>query len=185
MNENTPTGNKPLILARFTCEIDRGPYVGYTNGDTYTTAEAPVRTFETPLFDRETAEKILIDLSYNPHARRYNSDTDSFYVSGFGHDDVYTGKDYRVGKWQRGMWHEQTVHLYAIGGNDGGRYTWTKAPHLYAVESTKSPRLKSGYEVRMTTDDKGEALWYWNALNIGNGYKGRLRENGKIIARKV
>ena len=57
----------------------------------------------------------------------------------------------------------------------------------YQIEITKSPNPKSGYRTKYGNLNPRDAAFYWASLNIGNGYKARLRSNatGDIIARKA
>ena len=57
----------------------------------------------------------------------------------------------------------------------------------YTIEVTSSPRQKSGYKAKWAGLTYGQSRVYWNGLNIGNGYKARMREcpTGKIVARKA
>lgn len=45
----------------------------------------------------------------------------------------------------------------------------------YWVEVSKQPAAKSGYTRRLTTQSRNMAQMYYNMLNIGRGYKKRLR----------
>lgn len=73
---------------------------------------------------------------------------------------------------------------------------------VYTVEVTKSKHPKSGYKQRYSFDDsklyktimpgkygqnitaEEEARFYYACINIGNGYRCRLRKDGKTIKRK-
>ncbi len=51
---------------------------------------------------------------------------------------------------------------------------------MYTVELGRN---KSAYKVRWRFELRGQAILYYNGLNVWDGYKKRLRENGKTIAR--
>ena len=57
----------------------------------------------------------------------------------------------------------------------------------YTIEVTKTNKPKSGYKVRWSNLNTAQANIYWRGLNIGLGYKARLRADltGKIINRKA
>ena len=57
---------------------------------------------------------------------------------------------------------------------------------LYTIEVTKTNTPKSGYQTRWGNLASAQAAFYWRGLNIGNGYKARMRDmtTKKIIARK-
>ena len=59
--------------------------------------------------------------------------------------------------------------------------------HKYDIEVTKTNLPKSRYERKYGGLHSAQAAGYWRGLNIGNGYKARLRdrETNKIIARKI
>jgi hypothetical protein len=44
-------------------------------------------------------------------------------------------------------------------------------------------RYKSAYKTRWSFTNKVQAILYFNALNVGNGYKKRLLCNDKVVAR--
>lgn len=47
---------------------------------------------------------------------------------------------------------------------------------IFIVECSKSKNDKSGYETRNTVvGDLGRAVMFYNGINIGNGYKKRLK----------
>lgn len=56
---------------------------------------------------------------------------------------------------------------------------------IYTIEVTVCPTPKSAYRQRWAFDSEGQAALYWNGLNIGNGYRARIRCNGHTVARKV
>lgn len=45
---------------------------------------------------------------------------------------------------------------------------------------------KGSYKTRYVFRNLDAAIWYYNSINIGNGYKKRLRDNetGEVIARQ-
>lgn len=53
---------------------------------------------------------------------------------------------------------------------------------MYTVEVG---RYKGSYKLRYRFSNENQAIMYFNAINIGNGYKKRLLKNGKIIARYI
>jgi hypothetical protein len=54
--------------------------------------------------------------------------------------------------------------------------------HTWTVEVGKG---KSAYETRYRLDTERQAIFYYNGVNIGNGYKKRLvNPNGEIVARQ-
>ena len=57
----------------------------------------------------------------------------------------------------------------------------------YTIEVTKTNKPKSGYAVRWSNMQPTQATLYWAGLNIGNGFKARMRDNktGKVIRRKA
>jgi hypothetical protein len=57
----------------------------------------------------------------------------------------------------------------------------------YNIEVTKTNKPKSGYKVRWSNMILSQAAFYWQGLNIGNGFKARVRNNltGKITNRKA
>jgi hypothetical protein len=59
-------------------------------------------------------------------------------------------------------------------------------PILYHIDITKTNHPKSGYQTKWGNLNGGQASLYWQGLNIGNGYKARLRDKttGNVIARK-
>ena len=56
----------------------------------------------------------------------------------------------------------------------------------YTIEVTKTNKPKSGYQVRYSKLQPTQATLYWAGMNIGRGFKARLRDNktGKIVRRK-
>lgn len=57
----------------------------------------------------------------------------------------------------------------------------------YTIEVTKTNKPKSAYKVRWANLDSMTASFYWDGLNIGNGYKARMRcvQTKRIIWRKA
>ena len=57
----------------------------------------------------------------------------------------------------------------------------------YNIEITKTNKPKSGYRIKWSGLNVSRAEFYWDCLNVGNGYKARVRNNftGKIVARKA
>ncbi len=57
----------------------------------------------------------------------------------------------------------------------------------YTIEVTKTNKPKSGYKIRWANLPLHQAAFYWRGLNIGNGYKARVRddETKKITNRKA
>lgn len=57
----------------------------------------------------------------------------------------------------------------------------------YNIEVTKTNKPKSGYKVRWSDLTVIQVTMYWRGLNIGKGFKARMRDNltGKIIDRKA
>jgi len=57
----------------------------------------------------------------------------------------------------------------------------------YNIEVTKTNKPKSGYKTRFSKLQPTQATLYWAGMNIGNGFKARLRDNstGKIVRRKA
>ena len=61
----------------------------------------------------------------------------------------------------------------------------------YWVQCSKQPSAKSGYRIRATCRSESQAWMFYNALNIGNGYKKRLVSYAplsgakRVIARDV
>jgi len=54
--------------------------------------------------------------------------------------------------------------------------------HTWTVQLGKD---KSAYKVRWRLDTESQAIFYYNSLNIGYGYKKRLvNPDGKIVARE-
>jgi hypothetical protein len=69
---------------------------------------------------------------------------------------------------------------------DGQRICWhlEDCPRPWIVEVGKGPR--GAYKVRYSFDNPQQAVFYYRCVNIGNGYKKRLRcltAGGKPIAR--
>lgn len=48
-------------------------------------------------------------------------------------------------------------------------------PLEYWVETTRLPTEKSGYVRRMTTTDLDQAMFFYRCINLGNGFRKRLR----------
>jgi hypothetical protein len=46
-------------------------------------------------------------------------------------------------------------------------------------------RDRSAYQTKYSTTNAAQAEMLYRGLNIGNGYKKRLKKNGKIIARFI
>ena len=46
-------------------------------------------------------------------------------------------------------------------------------------------RYKGAYKTRHVLKGENQAILWFNAINIGNGYKKRLLKNGKVIARVI
>jgi hypothetical protein len=57
----------------------------------------------------------------------------------------------------------------------------------YTIEVTKTNHPKSGYEKRYSGLNESVAEIYWRGINIGNGFKARMRNcvTGKIERRKA
>lgn len=56
---------------------------------------------------------------------------------------------------------------------------------IFTIEITKRPTPKSGYGVWKSFERAAPAICiYWRGLNIGRGYRARLKRNGKVIGRK-
>jgi hypothetical protein len=53
---------------------------------------------------------------------------------------------------------------------------------LYKVQIGKK---QSAYKTRWSFINKEQALLYYRAINIGNGFKKRLLEDNKVIAREI
>ncbi len=61
----------------------------------------------------------------------------------------------------------------------------TDTGNRYQVEVTKTRHPKSGYRIVYTADTEYVAAFYYSGINIGNGYKKRLRRNGTIIRKEA
>ena len=57
----------------------------------------------------------------------------------------------------------------------------------FQIEVTKQPNAKSRYEIRDSDLTSEQASVLWNGLNIGNGYRARLRNltTGKLVGWKA
>ena len=60
---------------------------------------------------------------------------------------------------------------------------------IWQVQISKRPNGKSGYQNKYSTVSATQAIMYYNAINIGRGYKKRLikveGDKGAIIARST
>lgn len=52
-------------------------------------------------------------------------------------------------------------------------------PLEYWVETSKEPGEKSGYVRRMSTEDFEQAMFFYRCINLGNGFKKRLRVHSR------
>jgi hypothetical protein len=57
----------------------------------------------------------------------------------------------------------------------------------YTIEVTETNKPKSGYQPRYSKLQPTQATLYWAGMNIGRGFKARLRDDktGKIVRRKA
>ena len=54
---------------------------------------------------------------------------------------------------------------------------------MYTIEVGKGP--KGSYRVRYSIDNPATAVFYYKCINIGNGYKKRLCEDGKVLRKAM
>ena len=54
-------------------------------------------------------------------------------------------------------------------------------PVQYWVECSRSPTRKASYVKRLVTTNYSQAMSYYNGINIGRGYKKRLRAHSPSL----
>jgi hypothetical protein len=62
-----------------------------------------------------------------------------------------------------------------------GRLLLEESISMYTVEIGRY--TKGSYKVRWRFDNETQAVMYFNGINVGRGYKKRIRKDGKTIAR--